>query len=105
MNDKQPSTANDSKRIYFQVPEERVHLSRLRMVCLQLSDGTELWFEKQGIAEILMKKLADTLRRAEKAEATINAFRSLPDRWHREIAYPGNVSACIYDLQRLLKGT
>ena len=55
----------DPYRLYFQLPEERVDLSRLKMVCLQLSDGTELWFEKQGVATALLKKLADTRLQAE----------------------------------------
>jgi len=65
----QPSNADDPYRLYFQLPEKRVDLNRLKMICLQLSDGTELWFEKQGVAVTLVKKLAATLRRAETAES------------------------------------
>jgi len=64
----QPSNADDPYRLYFQLPEKRVDLNRLKMICLQLSDGTELWFEKQSVAAALLKKLSE-------AEAQLLAAR------------------------------
>ena len=58
MTDKQPDT--DPYRLYFQLPEDRVDLTKLKMVCLQLSDGTELWFENQRVAVGLLKRLGRT---------------------------------------------
>ena len=82
----QPSNADDPYRLYFQLPEKRVDLNRLKMICLQLSDGTELWFEKQGVAVTLVKKLAATLRRAETAESCHQSIAKEINKMRKAIA-------------------
>ena len=82
----QRSNADDPYRLYFQLPEKRVDLNRLKMICLQLSDGTELWFEKQGVAVTLVKKLAATLRRAETAESCHQSIAKEINKMRKAIA-------------------
>jgi len=74
MTDKQPDT--DPYRLYFQLPEDRVDLTKLKMVCLQLSDGTELWFEHQRVAVGLLKRLSKALQRADNAESRIKELEA-----------------------------